>query len=677
MHAPPASRRRALRRLLTLASTLGAALGLAACGEEAIVPPDRPPEVVTIRLRTATPSVAPGDSLTVIAEPVDAGGQPVAGAPVTWQWSDSSALTGAAEGATLRLRAVRPASVLVTVRSGAAVGALDLTVRFLEARSLRLTVSAGDSLVVGAAPIVGVQALDSLGRVVPAPVPVITTTDPTIAEVRPSSAGPRLHALAAGRTEVVATAGALRATVAVRVWPPPRVVFPDTSVLLPGLTRTLRAQELPMDQQARPIARERWISGAPEVATVSATGVVTAVGPGRATIFAIAGEDTLRALVVVKPPAPPVEYVAVVPRAPCAVSRDGGIYCWGSNSFGQLGTDEIMDRCESFQPFSGAGRMWWTRTVYRCSAQPVRVQSASRFVAGSGNGSGVCGLTAEGAVECWGYVPRATGSPTGLSNATTPVSVAPGLRVAAIDGRCLLSVEGDAHCWGDWTVPIYEDGTRSSQTPQRLPSPVKFRQLSAGTSHLCGVTAEDALYCWGSAYAGQIGVTGSVQAPGCFVACEPRPRRVEGLPPTRAVQVSSFASSCALDREGVVRCWGEAYANGRTTPSPVPAPIPDAPRFVALSSTDGGTQCGLTAAGELWCWGGLFHRPDGSQVLSTERAQRAAPNFPLRTVAGTAASSCGLAQDGRLFCWGQGPIGDGVWPDNATAFRVAPVVGQR
>jgi hypothetical protein len=657
---------RALRLALALGSAAGTAVAVAACGERNPVPPDRPPEVATIRVRTSTPRVAPGDSVTVIAEPVDASGQPVAGATVTWQWSDSTALTGAAEGPTLRARAVRPATVLLTARSGTITGVLELAVRYAEPRSVRITVNGGDSLVLGASPGLFAQALDSLGRVVPDQVPVLTTTDPTIAEVRPSSTGPRLHALAPGRTEVVATVGALRTCVAVRVWPPPRYLFPDTSVLVPGLTRTLRAQELPEDAQPRPIARERWISGTPGVATVSATGVVTAVSPGRATIFAISGEDTLRAAVFVKAPAPPVEYVAVVPHASCAISRDGGIHCWGSNASGQLGTDEIVDRCETFQPFSGAGRAWYERSVFRCSTLPVRVQSASRFVSASGNDSGVCGLTTEGSVECWGFVP------TAARQSTVPVPIAPGLRAAAVDRTCLLTVAGAVHCWGSWTVPIFEDGSRTSPLPQLLPSPVAFRQISVGSFHLCGVTADDVTYCWGSALGGAIGVSGSVQQPGCFVECEPRPRRVENLPPTRLVRVGS-AASCALDLQGVVRCWGTAFANGRTTVSVVPAPIPDAPPFATLLPARF-VHCGLTAEGTIWCWGSIFNRPDGTQAPGFERAARAAPDVPLRE----ATPSCGIATDGLLYCWaGGGLIGNGEYNMTGSPWRVAKVAGQR
>ena len=648
------------------------ALVLIACGDgtpDPAGPPPGPPAVATVRVVASALRVTPGDSLVLSAEALDARGAPVVGAPITWQWSDSSALHGAANGSVLHARGGTVGVVQVTAQSGTVRGTLEVSVRYPAPVALRFPPTLRDSQVVGAQPGVGAFVVDSLGRPIPGPSATVTSSDTTVATVRSSSAGPILTALRPGRTEVVATLGALRVATTIRVWPAPRYLWPDTSALLPGITRTLRAQERPDDSRATVVPADGWRSSAPEVATVSAAGVVTAVAPGRTTVSAVSGGDTLRALVVVRAPGAPVEYVDVVRGAPCALARDGGIYCWGSNDLGQLGTTEIVDRCESFQPFSGAGRMWYTRSVGRCSALPVRVQSSARFVSASGIGSGVCGLTDGGSVECWGLVP------TAARTSPVPVPVAPGLRVAQVDGRCLLTTAGEVHCWGDWTVPIFEDGTRASQTPQRVPSPVAFRQISAGGFHLCGVTAADVVYCWGSARGGAVGVSGSVQAPGCFVECEPRPRQVEGLPPAREVRVTS-AASCALDFQGVVRCWGTANENGRRAVSALPAPIPDAPPFARIFG--GSTPCGLTSEGVTWCWGGLFYRSDGSQVLGTERATRVAPDLLLRTRSVNVSASCGIATDGVLYCFGPGGLlGDGLLEPGFGAWRVARVAGQR
>ena len=653
------------RRLL-----LSLALTLAACGDRSVAP-EEPVTVATVRVRASAPAVSPGDTLTLSAELLDAKGRPVAGLPVAWQWADSTVLQGTVEGNVLRVHGTRPVVVQVTAQSGAVRGTFEVTVRHPEPTGVRFRLAPPDSLVVGAQPQVVAAAVDSLGRVVPDRIPVVTSSDTSVAVVRATSVGPRLEARRSGTTEVAATLGALRTSVRVRVWPAPRYVFPDTSVLLPGLARTLRAQERPVDAQAFPIAADAWISSAPGVASVNAAGLVTAVGAGRATISAVVGRDTLSALVVVKPPSA-VEYVALVPGAPCAIARDGGIYCWGPGNL--LGTTEVVDRCEAFQWFSGAGTSWYDRSVGRCSALPVRVQSASRFVSASGNGAGVCALTDDGTVECWGQVP----TPAGTSPVPVPMPLPPGLRVTAVDGLCLHTTEGVPHCWGAWSAPIFENGAKSSPTPQRVPSPVPFRQVGIGAGHLCGVTPDDVAYCWGSNSSGQLGTAGSTQAAGCSTACEPRPQPVVGLPRTRLIQPSGFASTCALDLQDVVRCWGQRYAaGGRGVQSPTPVVVPGAPPLATLTSGRG-ESCGLTATGELWCWGSQFHRPDGTIVSSVERAERAGPTFPLRAATVTSGYGCGIGTDAVLHCWGTGLLGDGVWPAPTTGtWRIGRVAGQR
>lgn len=660
------------RHRLHVARACVLVFGLMGCGDGRVDPP-APPVVAAVRVRPTPPRGAPGDTVTIVAEPVDARGAAVPGAAVTWTWSDSTALAGEATGATLRARLLRPADVVVTARADGVAGTAQVSVRWPEPVAVRFTLPPADSLIVGAQRLVFAIAVDSLDRPIPAATVQLTSSDPTVADVRPSSAGPRLHALRPGRAEITATAGAVRAVVAVRVVPPPRYVWPDTSVLLPGNVRPLRLQALPEDQRPTVLAADRWASTDAGVATVAGDGTVTGLAPGRTTILAVLGADTLRATVIVRAPAPPLEFVALAARAPCAVSRDGGVYCWGVDQ-GQLGTDEPVDRCESFQPFSGAGRFWYQRSVTRCSALPVRVRSAARFVAAGGTGAGVCAVTDQQGLECWG-----NSVPTAARTSLLPVPVAPGLRVAAVDGPCLLTVDGEVHCWSLWSAPIFGDAQRESDLPRRVATPVRFRQIAAGPAHLCGVTAENAAYCWGSNVNDQLGVSGSVQAPGCFTVCEPAPKAVEGLGPTREVRPVGFTGTCALDPAGVARCWGSALMNGRRVSSPIPAPIPDAPPFATLASSAEAAlaACGITAAGQTWCWGSLFYRPDGTQAQLTERAERAAPGVPVRQATLGPGWGCGLEPDGRVVCWGQGLLGDGVWAPDGGAFRVGRVAGQR
>jgi alpha-tubulin suppressor-like RCC1 family protein len=65
----------------------------------------------------------------------------------------------------------------------------------------------------------------------------------------------------------------------------------------------------------------------------------------------------------------------------CATTFDGVAYCWGSNTFGQLGDGT-----------SGNDR-----------TRPVRVAGGLAFSAVASNGYHTCGITTRSRAYCWGF----------------------------------------------------------------------------------------------------------------------------------------------------------------------------------------------------------------------------------------------------------------------------------
>ena len=63
----------------------------------------------------------------------------------------------------------------------------------------------------------------------------------------------------------------------------------------------------------------------------------------------------------------------------CGLTEGGNAYCWGRNSYGQLGDGTTMDR-----------------------ATPVKVAGGLTFATIQANGAHTCGATAAGATYCWG-----------------------------------------------------------------------------------------------------------------------------------------------------------------------------------------------------------------------------------------------------------------------------------
>ena len=134
----------------------------------------------------------------------------------------------------------------------------------------------------------------------------------------------------------------------------------------------------------------------------------------------------------------------------CALLVDA-VWCWGSNSSGQLGAAAA----------STCGPSDWLPAAEPCSLFAIPAALPVSAVSVSAGGEHTCALTATGDTWCWG-----SNSNGQLGNGT-------------IGG--------------------------SNQTPALVSGGLKFLSISAGGNHTCGVTTDRAIYCWGANATGQLG----------------------------------------------------------------------------------------------------------------------------------------------------------------------------
>jgi len=101
----------------------------------------------------------------------------------------------------------------------------------------------------------------------------------------------------------------------------------------------------------------------------------------------------------------------------CALTTGGGVKCWGSNVFGQLGNSTITE-----PELCSLG--------FACSTTPVDVcsnngcsGSLSGIATVSSGGLHICAFTTDGGVKCWGYnINGQLGNSTGMAS-STPVDL--------------------------------------------------------------------------------------------------------------------------------------------------------------------------------------------------------------------------------------------------------------
>ena len=85
-----------------------------------------------------------------------------------------------------------------------------------------------------------------------------------------------------------------------------------------------------------------------------------------------------------------------------------------------------------------------------------------------------------------------------------------------------------------------------------------------------------------------------------------------------------------------------------------PALVPGVPAFTSITTMTS-HSCGLTAAGDAWCWGdnSLGQLGDGTDAPRTA-AVKVTGGLRFSSISAGAGFTCGLATDASLYCWGSG-----------------------
>ena len=103
---------------------------------------------------------------------------------------------------------------------------------------------------------------------------------------------------------------------------------------------------------------------------------------------------------------------------------------------------------------------------------------------------------------------------------------------------------------------------------------------------------------------------------------------------------AGYATACAVQTDGTLRCWGDDTYDQTTTPEGT---------FNQVSA-GGGHVCAIRSTGELTCWG----RNDYGQAVAPE-------GFFTQVSAGEA-HTCALMDGGILTCWGLNTSGQLEFP---------------
>lgn len=264
----------------------------------------------------------------------------------------------------------------------------------------------------------------------------------------------------------------------------------------------------------------------------------------------------------------------------------------------------------------------------------------------------------------------------GRAGAGEPVEV-----VALAGGgahTCAITSEAGLLCWGandagqlgDETADLC-GGVPCSTIPRAVvPLAGDVVDVAAGGRHTCAITTSDAVRCWGSNAAGQLGAAAADScgtAPFEF-ACSTTPLAVQGLAGEAVAIGAGDFHTCALLADGGVRCWGEnengQLGDGTTADRAAPVAVAGLGPAVAIA-VGGFHTCAITEDGTVWCWGKgeegqLGGDYECGQVCPTPLAVAGLDGIVELAAAGL--HTCARTAAGAVLCWGfnfDGQVGDG------------------
>jgi alpha-tubulin suppressor-like RCC1 family protein len=291
-----------------------------------------------------------------------------------------------------------------------------------------------------------------------------------------------------------------------------------------------------------------------------------------------------------------VRAIAAASLNTCALTATGGVKCWGSDGWGQLG--------------DGA---------YANSNVPVDVTGLTTGVVALSVGDGhTCVITSGGAVKCWGGFCGCEGIGV-LGNGSdtssaTPVDVT-GLTggvtalAAGKNHTCALKSDGGVVCWGDNAQGQLGDGTKTARVvPVRvLGLGANVTSIAAGGDRTCAIAAGDVV-CWGA----------NATRAGGTDASSSQPVPASGLPAGIVRIAMGATGSCVIDSAGAATCWGaNAYGQlGDGSRADRAAPVSVSGLEGGLSSIAPGENhtCAVTTEGALECWGSNSFGQSGPDV---------------------------------------------------------------
>ena len=255
----------------------------------------------------------------------------------------------------------------------------------------------------------------------------------------------------------------------------------------------------------------------------------------------------------------------------CAIALNGRAYCWGSGNSGKLGNGSTAS----------------SRIPVAVNTSGVLAGKTIKQISAGENHT--CAIASDNRAYCWGSNKNGQLGNGSTADSRVPVAVNTSgvlvgktIKEVTTGGfhTCALDTSSKMYCWGlnssgrlgggltsilsNVPVAVNMSGALAGKT---------IKQILAGGDHGCVVASDDKMYCWGLNNNGELGNNSSVNS------SVPVAVNADGVLAGKTIgQMSAgFSSTCAVDSEYNMYCWGYndngQLGNNSTNNSRVPARV--------------------------------------------------------------------------------------------------------